>query len=362
MALITSLSCSPNSSPSATDADTGTGSSSDTDTDTDTDNDTDTDTDTDTDCTQPQAVDNCTDGWCQIEPGCFILGSPITEPCRGAYTENQVQVTLTRSFVMSKHEVTQAEWEAVGFLNPSRDLGPQKPVVFINWLEAAAYANTLSVAEGLDSCYDLTDCQGTIGSGCPIEWEVCSASNFIDTYICTGDPHRYANWYECPGYRLPTSAEWEYAARAGATTATYNGDVTTDGNSCQEDAVAEPIAWYCNNSGDELHPVCGKQPNDWGLYDVFGNASEWIDYVYTGFSMSTNAGIDGPLTNPQGAGFSQDDRRTVKGGGKIAEACYCRAAVHSAWGFDWRALIFGFRLARTLNPPPQPDAGVDAGK
>jgi formylglycine-generating enzyme required for sulfatase activity len=345
---------------SSTGSDTDTGT--DIDTDTDTDSDTDSDTDTDDDCTQPPAVADCTDGWCRIEPGCYILGSPVTEPCRGAYTENQVQVTLTRSFVMSKHEVTQAEWEAVGFVNPSKDIGPQKPVAFVNWLEAAAYANALSTAEGLDPCYDLLDCQGTIGSGCPGDWEFCNAALFADTYTCEGDPHRYTNWYECPGYRLPTSAEWEYAARAGATTATYNGNVTTDSNSCQEDTVVEPIAWYCNNSGDALHPVCGKQANGWGLFDMLGNVREWIDYVVTGFSMSVNAGSEGPLIDPIGATPEQDDRRSVKGGSLRVEACYCRAADHSGNDFDTRLLDTGFRLVRTLNPPPQPDAGVDAGK
>ena len=185
LSLATAFGCAKNSSSTHDkDASTDTDTDTDIDTDTDSDSDTDTDTDTDTDCTQPPAVADCTDEWCEIEPGCFILGSPITEPCRGAYTENQVQVTLTRSFLMSKHEVTQAEWEALGFVNPSKDIGPQKPVVFVNWLEAAAYANALSDAEGLDPCYDLVNCLGTIGSGCPGDWDGCTADLFADTYTC----------------------------------------------------------------------------------------------------------------------------------------------------------------------------------
>ena len=76
----------------------------------------------------------------------------------------------------------------------------------------------------------------------------------------------------CGGYRLPTSDEWEIAARAGSSTATYNGDL--DGGSC-ESAVLDPIAWYCGNSGDELHEVGQLEPNAWGLYDMLGNVAEW---------------------------------------------------------------------------------------
>ena len=286
---------------------------------------------------------NCTDSWCRIEPGTFTLGSPITEPCRGAYTETQVEVTLTRPFLMLQHEVTQTEWEAAGLTNPSPDLAPDKPVSTVNWYEALAYCNALSASEGLEECYNLSDCQGTIGAGC--EAESCP-----DLFVCAGEPHRFDDWYACPGYRLPTSAEWEYAARAGTTTSTYNGDVTTGSDSCQVDAVVESIAWYCANSGEEpsLQRVCEKQPNAWGLFDVSGNVSEWIDYVYTGFDLEWGEGKDGPLTDPQGADVAQDDRRSTKGGHYRRVACYLRVASHSGLP-DWASQGgTGFRPVRTL--------------
>jgi formylglycine-generating enzyme required for sulfatase activity len=83
--------------------------------------------------------------------------------------------------------------------------------------------------------------------------------------------------YDCPGYHLPTGAEWEYAARAGTNTTVYAGDVIERGPmyTCYCDQVLWPIAWYCANAGPMTHPVGQKLPNAWGLYDMIGNAEEW---------------------------------------------------------------------------------------
>jgi len=357
---LVSASCSGNSvrdTDAGADADTDSDSDTDTDTDSDSDSDGDAGKDSggDNDCTQPKAVPNCKDGWCRIDPGCFIWGSPYGEPCRGAYDETQVQVTLTKPYLMSQHEVTQKEWKAAGFPNPSRDVDPQKPVSHINWFEAAAYANKLSEAAGLATCYELKECQGTIGSGCPdgIHSEWCTLLDNDATgeiYNCKGDPHKYDHWATCPGYRLPTSAEWEYAARAGTTTATYNGALTTtDGDSCKKDPTLEPIAWYCFNSGLKMQTVCGKQPNGWGLCDMLGNTEEWVDYVYTGFSLSMNEGQEGPLIDPQGAHVKTDEkRRSLRGGNFYLAACFSCASRKSSPPLDNRVLVNGIRLVRTI--------------
>jgi formylglycine-generating enzyme required for sulfatase activity len=315
-------------------------------------------------CPAEPPANSCTDGWCRIEPGTFVLGSPVTESpsCRGKYNEKQVQVTLTRPFKIQRHEVIQAQWEAMGFPNPSRDVHPQKPVTWINWFEAAAYCNALSVAQGLEPCYDLSGCNGEVGSGCPDEgWfyeNGCSFLQGLDVFVpglfyCFGEVHRYENWYECPGYRLPTLAEREYATRACISTATYNGDITTttSGGTCDVDQVAEPIAWYCGNSGGELKTVCTKEPNAWHLCDMLGNAREFIDYQFTGLSLEHGEGTAGPLTDPIGDRTVYENgmpTRVLVSGSYRTDACHVRAADQLGHYFAERVDDYGFRPVRTL--------------
>ncbi len=354
VALSILMGCPSCSSNSGSGPDSGTDTDTDSDTDTDIDADTDTDTD---DCVHPEVVEDCTGGWCTIPNGCYVFGSPVDVPCRGVNNEVQVQVTLTNSFTIKQHEITQSEWTAAGFPNPSVEpYNDDKPVGFIDWFETLAYCNYLSQQEGLDTCYNLTGCTGTIGDGCPPE-DIWGCGD--NTFNCTHDVHKYSNFYDCPGYRLPTSAEWEYVARAGTTSSTYNGDVTTNDNFCQEDAVAEDVMWYCNNT-TEIKPVGLKQSNGWGLNDMLGNIWEWTDYVYKGLSLADTVGQQEPLINPAGDGVG--NRRDLRGGSYRNEACHCRSADQFGTNPVGRFLDTGFRPVRTLNPPPQPDAGVDAGK
>jgi hypothetical protein len=106
-------------------------------------------------------------GFVPIEPGTFILGSPGTEPCRGALTETQVAVTLTYRFEIGITETTQATWTAAGFNNPSypgRDA--DMPVTYLNWYDSLAFCNRLSKYAGLETCYDLSACTGDPATGC----------------------------------------------------------------------------------------------------------------------------------------------------------------------------------------------------
>jgi formylglycine-generating enzyme required for sulfatase activity len=231
----------------------------------------------------------CPTGYAFIPPGTFIMGSPETEPGRRD-DEVQHQVTITKSFCLKATEVTEAEWRSLMGNNPyNHPCGDACPVEFASWWDAVAYCNRLSVSEALRPCYTLAGCTGLPGVN----------GSFMCADVVLADT--------CTGYRLPTEAEWEYAARAGTTTGTYNGTSTlTD---CTEpNPVLDPIAWFCGNDQTADQPVKGKLANAWGLYDMLGNAWEWCWDWYGTYS-------DGPLEDPTGP--TVGIRRVTRGGGWI---------------------------------------------
>jgi sulfatase modifying factor 1 len=222
-------------------------------------------------CNQPDPKPECTDDFCTIRPGCFVMGSPWCEWGRAKAATDPQQVTLTHAFRLARHELTQREWKSIGFNDPSGRLpdgtgdcrGARCPVGNVTWFEALAFANALSEKEHLPPCYELAGCTGEVGHG----------------MTCSSVRTTPASVHECHGYRLPTSAEWEYAARAGSRTTVYTGDVVDRGKppyTCYAESVLEPIAWYCANAGPLTHPVGEKTPNAWGLNDMIGNAGEWV--------------------------------------------------------------------------------------
>jgi sulfatase modifying factor 1 len=289
-------------------------------------------------CVHPQVEARCRAGYCEIPPGCFVMGSPTDEWGRALASEEPATVTLTHHFEIGQYELTQGEWTALGYPNPSGLLtngtgdcvdDPRCPLGNVTWFEAVALANTLSQRHDppLPPCYKLTGCQSPPGTGM-----TCASVELTS-------PTAYA----CSGYRLPTDAEWEYAARAGTRTAFYDGPITRSQlpENCTADATLERIAWYCHDAGPRTHPVGGKSPNAWGLYDVAGNAAEQVHDDYTG------APLAGPVTDPGGT-LAPRSSRITRGGLFNSVPALCRSAARLPVSWDLRGPGLGLRLARTL--------------
>ena len=244
-----------------------------------------------------------------IEPGTFLMGSPIAEPDHMVLYETLHSVTLTRGFYMGKYQVTQGQWEAVMGENPSHfttanGLPPvagekesRLPVDSISWYDATDFCNKLSELEGLEPVY---------------EWEL--RSEIFQTRDVT------VHWTR-NGYRLPTEAEWEYACRAGTTTAFNNGNnFNAEGDGYDPDLVGR-VAWV---NGEQSREVGQLAANAWGLYDMHGNMGEWCWdwYIYDNLdyrmSFETRTQEDsGPDENPAGPKYRPGEGfnyRAIRGG------------------------------------------------
>ena len=252
-----------------------------------------------------------------ICPGTFVMGCTAGQ---GACNSNELpvhSVTLTNNFWMSETEVTQGQWQAVMGNNPSHfsSCGSDCPVEDVNWWEALAFANAVSIAEGLAECYTLSGCTNPPGSDME-----CSS---VSINSASGSV------YDCEGYRLPTEAEWEHAARAGS-------DLRFSGSNYIDD-----VAWNFVGSGSTVHPVATKQPNAWGLYDMSGNVWEWTWDLYGSgyYSSSPNADPEGP---------SSGSRRVGRGGCFHNIASESRVASRANLSPGISIHSFGFRLSRTI--------------
>jgi len=223
---------------------------------------------------------------------------------------------------MKETEVTQGEWQPRMGNNPSHfaSCGATCPVEQVSWWDALAYVNALSAAQGLASCYALTGCTGTPG---------------IAGYGCAGVTFAGLG---CSGYRLPTEAEWEYAARAGTTSGTYNGTSTLT-DCTAPNPVEDPIAWFCGNASNTAHPVKGKTANAWGLYDILGNVWEWT-WDWYGTYPSTS------VTDPAGA--VSGTTRVVRGGTWNDSALNARAAKRGWSDPGYRGSAIGLRPVRSV--------------
>ena len=210
--------------------------------------------------------------------GQFTMGNASGNPDEGP--PHKVSIS---PFLMDKVEVTHEMFAKVQLPDPSHwQDNPKGPVERVRWRDAKAYCNERSRAEGLKVCYDEKT----------PEWD-CD--------------------YSASGYRLPTEAEWEYAARAGS-------DMPFDFGSPEK---LRQFAWYSENSDQKTHPVGQKRANTWGLCDMYGNVSEWCEDVYSPTYYSQS-----PATDPTGPpNPGTDVKRVMRGGNWNASADACRATM-----------------------------------
>jgi formylglycine-generating enzyme required for sulfatase activity len=240
----------------------------------------------------------------RIPAGTFTMGSPAWERERWPNEGPEHQVTVS-SFYIGKTEVTQAQWAIVmGAGIPtcgSYGTGSDYPAYCVSWDDI---------------------CGGTTGSS-------CTASSFIGRLNAQQGSARF---------RLPTEAEWEYAARAGTTTRFSHGDVLDcSDRDCTSCATHEQYMWWCgNNSPDGAKEVGGKQANPWGLFDMHGNVGEWVGDWYDWYSSAAQTDPPGPES-----GIA----RAVRGGNWAYEAYTCRSARRYYFDTGIRYGFLGFRLA-----------------
>ena len=223
-------------------------------------------------------LQNMVDNMVRVEGGTFTMGA-TSEQGSDAYDREKPahQVTLS-AFSIGKYEVTQEEWEAVMGNNPSNFKGAKRPVEQVSWNDCQDFINKLNSLTGMN-------------------------------------------------FRLPTEAEWEFAARGGTTS---NGYKYAGDNSLSN------VAWYDDNSGSTTHDVGQKSPNELGLYDMSGNVWEWCQDWYGSYSSSSQ--ID-----PKGA--SSGSGRVYRGGSWCHYARDCRVSDRFSLAPSYQFNYLGFRLA-----------------
>jgi formylglycine-generating enzyme required for sulfatase activity len=232
-----------------------------------------------------------------VSGGTFQMGSTTGGPdCQPLH-----RVTIS-PFYMDDREVTQESFNDLMGVCPAKFEGDNLPVERVRWTQAAKYCNARSRKEGLTPCYDEK------------------------TWQCN---------FDADGYRLPTEAEWEYACRAGTTTAYSFGN---------DAAVLKTHGWFKGNADKTTHPVGAKPANAWGLFDMHGNVAEWCNDFYAPDYYQRS-----PATDPRGP--TEGTKRVLRGGhwSATAEKCTSFFRMSDAPGLPDVCLgyeLYGFRCVR----------------
>ncbi|MDR2624899.1 MAG: formylglycine-generating enzyme family protein [Zoogloeaceae bacterium] len=248
----------------------------------------------------------------RIPAGSFMMGADKNLEDAREDEMPQHQVTISQPFYLGKYEVTQKEWEAVMGDNPSKFKGENNPVENVSWYDIQTFIERLNQKEGTNK------------------------------------------------YRLPTEAEWEYAARAGTTTQysfvkweyAERSGMMTQSSGDDADSLGR-YAWYKDNSEGKTHPVGQKEPNPWGLYDMHGNVWEWVQDWYDENYYAQSPAIDprgpsgGSLRDPRGP--YGNSFRVLRGGSCTGTARHFRSATRGL-GLP-PSMYNGFRLAFSPGHP-----------
>ncbi|MCF7919665.1 MAG: SUMF1/EgtB/PvdO family nonheme iron enzyme [Candidatus Cloacimonetes bacterium] len=245
------------------------------------------------------ATDN--EEWAYVEGGLFEMGDHFNE---GNDNELPVHEVIISSFYIRQYEITQGEYESVMGYCPAHNygVGNDYPVYYVSWYDAVIYCNTLSEQEGLYPCYNLSD------------------------WSCD---------FSASGYRLPTEAEWEYAARGGINWTDnnrYSGTMDNLGD----------YAWYNFNSGGQTQEVSTKLPNQLEIYGMSGNVFEWCNDWYSSSYYESS-----PVNNPMGP--DSGTIRVLRSGGWSSNADRCRVAERGGSGPNNNdSSGIGFRILRAV--------------
>ena len=297
-------------------------------------------------CPQKSKPVSVVDGFVKLElkGKSFQMGAEYTGSYASYDWEKPVHtVNFTRNIYMCDHEVTQAEYEKFCRYsdtyspNDTYGKGNNNPVYYVSWYDAIVYCNLRSMDEGLTPCYKLgeeTD---------PKKWADIQKDNETNPTKFCGPASSNTTWdgitcdFTKNGYRLPTEAEWEYAARGGIAD---NDKPVWSGTTEAGDSEAnlKKYLWYSDNSENRTHEVKELLPNAYGLYDMSGNVWEWCWDWYGDYT-------EGEAANPVGA--VSGSSRVIRGGGWVSSAWYCRASHRSFTTPDYRYDYLGFRLARS---------------
>jgi formylglycine-generating enzyme len=240
------------------------------------------------------------EGMIYVQGGTFEMGDHINE---GQSDELPVHDVTLASFLIGQYEVTQSEYASVVGSNPSFNygVGDNYPVYYVSWSNAVSFCNLKSQQEGLAECYDLND------------------------WSCDFDAN---------GYRLPTEAEWEYAARGG-----INWQDNLRYSGCHNESDLINYAWYSSNSNGQSHEVGTKLPNQLDIHDMSGNIWEWCNDWYEDSYYSNGSSI-----NPTGP--ASGNLRVLRGCGWSYYAVYCRVASRYNYNPTYATYSNGFRIVR----------------